>query len=331
MKVAALYGSGLQIEERPVPSPAAGEVLVRVTHCGICGSDLHAPSYGLAAGSVLGHEITGEIVDVGAGVAANRVGERVAVLPLVGCGTCGPCRSGLPARCRTAGQVGLARPGGFAEFVTTGDRETHRLPEALNAARAALVEPMAIGLHLVRRGRVEALDRALVIGAGPVGLAVVAWLRVMGCRSVWVSDPVAARRDLAIVCGADGAIDPLADDVTRTFRTGAGARPTVLFDCAGARLVDAIKVAGNDSRIVSAAYHHTTVPVDVRLGMAKEIDIAFASWYTTAEFAHTIDELCRDRLQIDRLVTDVIKLDELPAAFDALARPHDQGKVIVGF
>lgn len=197
MKVAALYGTELRIEQRDMPVPASGEVLVRVTHCGICGSDLHAPSYGLETGCVLGHEITGKIVDVGADVDCSRVGERVAVLPLVGCGACGACRSGLPARCRTAGQVGLTRNGGFAEFVTTGNRETFHLPDEVDINRGALVEPMAVGLHLVRRSLIDPMQRALVIGAGPVGLAVVAWLRVLGVRAVWASDPVASRRELA--------------------------------------------------------------------------------------------------------------------------------------
>ena len=329
MKVAALYGTELRIEQRDMPVPASGEVLVRVTHCGICGSDLHAPSYGLETGCVLGHEITGKIVDVGADVDCSRVGERVAVLPLVGCGACGACRSGLPARCRTAGQVGLTRNGGFAEFVTTGNRETFHLPDEVDINRGALVEPMAVGLHLVRRSLIDPLQRALVIGAGPVGLAVVAWLRVLGVRAVWASDPVASRRELAVSCGADGTIDPTVDDVTRTFRSAEHARPDVVFDCAGARLIDAIEVAAPDATVVSAAYHHTTVPVDVKFAMAKEINMVFASWYTAAEFTHTIAELRRDRLRVDGLVTNVITLDELPAAFTSLRQPNDSGKVLI--
>ena len=329
MKVAALYGDELHVEQRPLPVPASGEVLVQVTHCGICGSDLHAPSYGLEPGFVLGHEITGEIVDVGADVARRRIGERIAALPLVGCGTCGACRSGLPARCRSAGQIGLTRSGGFAEFVTTGDRETFHLPDDLDTNRGALIEPMSIGLHLVRRARIDPLQRALVIGAGPVGLAVVTWLRVLGIRAVWVSDPVARRRDLAVTCGADGVIDPTVDDVTRTFRSAERARPDVVFECAGARLLDAVECAGADAKVVSAAYHHTTVPVNVKLGMAKEIDLVFASWYTVAEFTHTIAELRRDRLRVDHLVTDVITLDDLPAAFVALRQPNNHGKVLI--
>lgn len=331
MRAAALRGAVLHLEELPVPVPSVGEVLVKVSHCGTCGSDLHAPTYGLEPGIVLGHEITGEIVDIGSGVASTRVGERVAVLPLVGCGSCPACRSGLPARCRTAGQVGLTRNGGFAEYVTTGDRETFHLPVDLDTNRCALVEPLAIGLHLVRRARIDPLHRVLVLGAGPVGLAVLAWLQVIGCRAAWASDPVSARRQLALRCGALGVIDPTSEDVLRAFRTTERARPDIVFDCAGARLIEAIDYAAVDGRVVSAAYHHTTVAVDVRLAMAKEIDIAFGSWYTVGEFTHTIAELCRPRLPVDELVTDAISLDALPSTFQAMSRPNDHGKVLVEF
>ena len=139
-------------------------------------------------------------------------------------------------------------------------------------------------------------------------------------RKVWEHSGIQTRRGVA---------DPTVDDVTRTFRSAERARPDVVFDCAGARLLDAVECAGADAKVVSAAYHHTTVPVDVRLGMAKEIDLVFASWYTVAEFTHTIAELRRDRLRVDHLVTDVITLDELPAAFVAMRQPSNHGKVLI--
>lgn len=329
MRAATLYGDDLRIEHVPVPRPAAGQLLVKVSHCGICGSDLHAPKYGLADGFVLGHEIVGEIVEIGAGVATPRVGEHVTVLPILGCGQCGPCRSGLPARCKTGGHIGTGVPGGFAEYVVTADLQTFRLPNELRGAQATLVEPMAIGLHLVRRSRIDPMDRVLVIGAGPVGQAIVAWLRHFGVRSVWASDPLPRRRALAIEGGADGAIDPVTEDVVRTFRAGAGARPDVIFDCAGARLMDAIEYANVDARIVSAAYHHQPVSVDVRWGMAKEIDLLFASWYTSAEFTHTLDQVHRGLVAVDHLITDVRPLEALPATFHELHGPNDQGKVVI--
>ena len=121
------------------------------------------------------------MVDVGAGGDRRRIGERVAVLPVIGCGECGSCRSGDPTHCRTYRALGISTPGCFAELVVTGDRETFRLPDHLGHDLGALVEPLAIGLHTVQRGRLGGLERVLVQGAGPIGLAVVAWL--VGARA----------------------------------------------------------------------------------------------------------------------------------------------------
>lgn len=329
MRAACLHGSDLRIEEVAEPVPAAGELLVAVDHAGICGSDLQAHAYGLRAGFVLGHELSGEVVDVGAGGDRRRIGERVAVLPVIGCGECGWCRSGDPTHCRSYRALGISTPGCFAELVVTGDRETFPLPDHLGHDLGALVEPLAIGLHTVQRARLTGLERVLVQGAGPIGLAVVAWLVARGVGAVVVSDPVGARRDLAMRCGAQAAIDPLTEDVGRTFRAACGRKPSVIVDCAGGRLGEAVGLAGRDSKIVVAGYHANHVPVDTQQALVKELDVIFTSWYTSAEFVHTIDAVARDRLPVEHLITHRITLDELPATYAALKHPNDQGKVVI--
>jgi (R,R)-butanediol dehydrogenase/meso-butanediol dehydrogenase/diacetyl reductase len=331
MRAACLYGDQLRIEDVSDPVPGAGELLVVVDHAGICGSDLAAHTYGLQEGFVLGHELSGEVVDVGAGGDRRRVGERVAVLPVIGCGECGPCRSGDPTHCRTYRALGISAPGCFAEFVATGDRETFRLPDHLGHDLGALVEPLAIGLHTVQRARLGGLERVLVQGAGPIGLAVLVWLVAKGIGAVVVSDPVAARRDLALKSGAVAAIDPLNEDVGRAFRSACGHKPSVIFDCAGGRLGEAVQLAGRDSKIVIAGYHANHVPVDTQQALVKELDVIFTSWYTSAEFTHTIDAVARDRLAVEHLITHRITLDELPATYASLKQPNDQGKVVVRF
>lgn len=329
MRAACLYGSELRIEDRPAPTPAPGEVLVAVDHAGICGSDLAAHTYGLAEGFVLGHEISGAIVDVGAGVDRRRVGERVAVLPVIGCGDCGPCRSGQPTHCRTYRALGITAPGGFADLVVAGGRETFRLPDHLGHDLGALVEPLAIGLHTVRRARLNGLERILVQGAGPIGLAVTAWLAARGVRGLVVSDPVGARRELALRCGAHAVIDPVTDDVTRAFRAESGRKPEVIFDCAGGRLGEAVGLAGRDALIVVAGYHSQHVPVDTQLALVKELDVIFTSWYTSDEFTYTLDTVARDGLAVEAMITHRIGLDDLPGMYDALKHPNDQGKVVI--
>jgi (R,R)-butanediol dehydrogenase/meso-butanediol dehydrogenase/diacetyl reductase len=329
MRAACLHGSDLRIEDVAEPVPAGDELLVAVHHAGICGTDLQAGRYGLPDGFVLGHELSGEVVDVGPGGDRRRVGERVAVLPVIGCGECGPCRSGDPSRCRTYRALGVTTPGCFAELVVAGGREAFRLPDHVGDDIGALVEPLAIGLHVVQRARLEGLERALVIGAGPIGLAVTTWLVVRGITPVVVSDPVEARRHLALASGAHASIDPVREDVGRSFRHAAGHKPSVIFECAGGRLGDAIALAGRDTTIVVAGYHAAPVPVDTQQALVKEIDIAFASWYTTAEFTHVIDAVARDRLPIGHLITHRIPLDDLPATYAALKHPNDQGTVVI--
>lgn len=329
MRAACLYGSELRIEDRPEPTPGSGELIVRVDHAGICGSDLHADTYGLPDGFVLGHELSGEVVDVGSGVDRKRVGERVTVLPVIGCGECGPCRSGDPTHCRTYRAMGINAPGGFAEFVVAGDRETFRLPDHLGHDIGALVEPLAIGLHTIQRSRLTGIERVLVQGAGPIGLAVIAWLAARGVGGLVASDPVAARRDLAVACGAHAAVDPSTDDLSAVFRSEWGRRPDLIVDCAGGRLGEAVALAARDGRIVVAGYHANHVPIDTQMALVKELDVMFTAWYTSAEFRHTIDTVARDGLSIAEMITHRIGLDELPAMYTALKRPNDQGKVVI--
>jgi 2-desacetyl-2-hydroxyethyl bacteriochlorophyllide A dehydrogenase len=329
VRAACLYGHDLRIEDRPEPTPSRGELLVRVDHAGICGSDLHADTYGLPDGFVLGHELSGEIVEVGREVDRRRIGERVAVLPVIGCGECGQCRSGDPTHCRTYRAMGITTPGGFAELVVAGDRETFPLPDHLGLDLGALVEPLAIGLHTVHRARLTGLERVLVLGAGPIGLAVVSWLSARGVAGLVVSDPVAVRRELALACGAHAVVDPVHDEVARAVRSEWARKPDVVVDCAGGRLGEAVGLVGRDGTIVVAGYHANHVPVDTQLALVKELDVVFTSWYTSAEFVHTIDTIARDGLAVEQMITHRITLDDLPSTYAALKHPTDHGKVVV--
>src|SRR3954463_5561274 len=166
----------LEVAEVPDPSPGAGELVLQVTACGICGSDLKLrPS--MPAGLVMGHEFCGDIVATGADTDTHwREGQHVTALPVIGCGRCLVCIAGEPAHCEQADLGGVGgSPGGFAEYVRVHQRETVALPEAIPPALGALVEPLAVGLHAVERARIRAGDKVLVVGAGPVGLSVIAW------------------------------------------------------------------------------------------------------------------------------------------------------------
>jgi len=210
MRAAVLNDSHhLEVTQIADPSPGPGELVLEVTACGICGSDLKLrPS--MPAGIVMGHEFCGEIVATGADVDATwRVGRHVTALPLIGCGRCLACLAGEPAHCTSGDMVGVGgSPGGFAEYVRVHQRETIGLPEQLDPALGALVEPLAVGLHAVERAHIRSGDKVLVVGAGPVGLSVLAWAARSGASEVVVSDSSAVRREAATQFGATHTVDP---------------------------------------------------------------------------------------------------------------------------
>jgi (R,R)-butanediol dehydrogenase/meso-butanediol dehydrogenase/diacetyl reductase len=184
-------GQPLQIEKVPDPTPEATELVVQVAYCGICGTDLHSTREGAFAAecdSILGHEFCGHIAEVGAGIKNQwQVGDRVTALPFIGCGRCVSCVTGRPFECAQVKLTGMNIPGGFAEFVKTGSSETLRVPDGVSMQSAALIEPLAVGLHAVRVAQLKAGERVLIIGGGPVGLAVSLWCQFFGAQDVLVS------------------------------------------------------------------------------------------------------------------------------------------------
>jgi (R,R)-butanediol dehydrogenase/meso-butanediol dehydrogenase/diacetyl reductase len=317
----------LAVETVPDPKPASGEAVVRVAACGICGSDLHVHQLGyLPAGAILGHEFCGEVVEAAGGLA---VGERVCVLPALSCGRCERCRSGLGMYCAEQRPLGLGQvPGAFAEYVTIAPQHAVRLPPGLDDAHGALVEPLAVALHAVNVARLAAGERCVVVGAGPIGLALVLWARRIGAREVIVSERAPGRRALAerlgatrVVDGADGALaEAVGPDGADVVLEAVGA-PGLVQEC-----------------IQHARFRGRVVVVGVCIGpdrfqpaaaVLKELELRFTLAYERADFVRTIDEIERGDLHPGALVTARIGLDGVPAAFEALGRPDADCKVLV--
>ena len=225
---AAVVGQGGQFEvvSVPDPSPGPGELLLRVTACGLCGSDTKARG-ALPAGTIMGHEFGGEVVAVGTGTSGWRPGTHVAVLPVFACGECQWCQSGHVAHCRSARAVGLGgSPGGFAELTVVTPAAAFPLPPDVDPVYGALVEPFAVGLHTIRTAGLERGDEVLVAGAGPVGLTTIAWARALGARRITAVDPVEARRATAQSVGATDVLASVEGPAaTTTSRSSARASP----------------------------------------------------------------------------------------------------------
>jgi len=318
------------------PAPEADQLVVKVSYCGICGTDLHSTREGaatVACDSILGHEFAGEVVEVGTSLKNQwQRGDRVCSLPFLSCGKCLACVNGRPFECAQIKCTGLDVPGGFAEYVTTGALETIRLPDHLSMENAALIEPLAVGLHALRVAGMKAGQRVLITGAGPIGLAVALWARFLGARDVVISEFAEQRKQLATQLGATAVIDP-AGDLAAQFLDTTGGTPDMIFECVGVPglVQQCVEAAPRHGKIVVVGvceHPDTFMPF---LALVKELQFQFAIAYTRDDFETVIAMLAQGRIDASAMVTDIVSLEEMPAAFEALRTPSHQCKVLTRF
>jgi len=321
----------LTVSEVPDPTPRPGDLVLRVDACGICGSDLHmAHSLKEHPGIVFGHEFCGTVVATGGEATDFHEGDRVVGYPLIGCGACPACRADDIAKCRRVKLVGAQRPGAYAEYVAVSAAQSFRLPDELTADLGALVEPLAVAHHALERTPRAPGEPVLVLGAGPVGLAVALWAQALGAREVVVSDPVPHRRALAETVGAT-AVDPTDADLATAFADLTGGRPRVVVECAGRPgvLQQATEVAAADAHLTlvgACAAPDTFLPV---VATSKELTLQFVVYYRPRDFTQTLHFLSSGRLDPRPLVTGHVALDELPARFAQLMAPSTDCKVLI--
>lgn len=325
MKAVALTADrpNLEVVELPDPNPGAGEVVLRVTGCGICGSDLHVASSMGSPGTVLGHEIAGVVEELGRDVDYVRVGDVVAVRPFVGCGACNYCLAGRQDHCGTFELIGVQRPGGFAEHAVVRASELFALPASVRPEDHALIEPFAVARRALRRAALMPGESVVVLGGGPIGLAVTHWARALGAGHITVSDPLKQRRELARALGADSAVSP--DDVN------AGDGAPLVIECSGKPNVlnQAMQLAAIDGRVAVVGICLANDTIFPWWGLHKELDVRFSLYYGRDDFTDTIDAFASGALSPDGLVTETVNLDALPDRFARLAAQGDAGKIIV--
>ena len=330
----------LEIETIDDVKPEPHQLLLKVHHCGICGSDLHmTESHSISAlpvGSVMGHEFSGEIIEIGSALKGKfKTGQRVAGFPYIQCGVCEACQRGDTTfgACTGAKGIGLGQHhGAYAEYVTIGANGAHALPDIVSSEEGALIEPLCVGLHAVDMARMERGATVLVIGAGPVGLAVMLWARFLGARHVIVSERAENRRATAARFGATDAIDPN-QSLTAQVQKIAGKGPDIIFECVGAPgIINSVMMdAPRGAKIVVAGVCQQMDQILPVIGVVKELTLQFVLGYRPADFDYVIDMIAKDRVEVAHMITDRITLDQLPDAFEALRKPTTQCKVMVGF
>ncbi len=330
-------GAPLAVIDLPDPEIGAGDLLIKVAYSGVCGTDLHLTQPGIARalspGIILGHEFAGEVVEVGRSAGDHwRTGERVTVMPFRPCPTCGAvCKDGFDIICPSVSYLGIGLPGGNAQYVAVGAAQALKLPGPVDLICGALVEPLAVGYHAVRKaGSILGL-RVLVIGAGPVGQAVALYARVAGARSVVVSEPREAARCRAAGLGATATLDPAAGDAGVAFADLVGGPPEVIFECVGTpgMIEEAVRIAPLFGRVIVVGACMEQDHLYPMVALTKELTLTFVLGHDRGDFAFVIDSLLSGRIDPHPLVTEIAEFDRFSAAFEALRGGADSCKLLL--
>lgn len=297
----------LSIEERPLPQPAAGEVRVKVSLAGICGSDSHiyrGHNPFAQYPRVIGHEFFGVIDAVGEGVSAERLGQRVSVDPVISCGDCYPCSIGKPNVCTSLIVLGVHRDGGFSEYAVLPEANAWVIPASIPDELAVMVEPFTIAANVTGQVSPTENDVALIYGAGPMGLTTVQALKgVYGVKQVIVVDRIEERLTMAKNCGADWVINNGQQSLSLLLEEK-GIRPTLIIDaaCHPSILQEAITLASPAARIVIMGFSSEPGSIVQQGITGKELSI-FSSRLNANKFPVVIDWLQHGLIDPAKLVT----------------------------
>jgi threonine dehydrogenase-like Zn-dependent dehydrogenase len=354
---AAIFRNGeIVVDTLREPRPTSGQVLVRTLACGICGSDLHARQHArrlvemsrhfptrkpmdLARDVVFGHEFCCEILDYGPATERRlQPGTRVC---------------SIPGLLTPQGPLGIGysndNVGGYAERMLLSEQLLLEVPNGLLAEHAALTEPLAVGVHAVEKAGVRGNEVPLVIGCGPVGLAVIAALKLKGLHPIVAADYSPARRALAAKLGADIVVDPAQSGPYATWAEHAAMsdeekaarpplqafwpalKPALIFECVGVpgMIQQVFEGAPRDARIVVVGVCMETDRTEPLLGIMKELNVQFVLGYTPEEFARSLRLIAEGEVDAAAMVTAKVGVDGVAQAFADLANPEAHTKIIV--
>jgi L-iditol 2-dehydrogenase len=330
MRSAVLIEPGrIEMEERPIPTPGAGDVLVRVSSVGVCGSDTHYYRHGrignfvVEAPLVLGHEAAGTIVGVGAGVDSSRIGERVSIEPQRPDPDSAETRRGHYNLCPHMRFYGTPPiDGAFCDYVVIGAGYAHRVPDSVSDDAAALCEPLSVGIAAVRKAGLDGGSRVLITGAGPIGIVLTQLARAYGSTDIVVSDPDEARRAQAKQFGATAVVDPSAEQIGEL---GVDA----FIDASGApsAVVDGIRAVRPAGTVVLVGSGAESMELPTQLIQNRELVLTgvfrYANTWPTA-----IALVESGRVDLDAMVTAHFPLEKAAEALDADRTPGSVKSVV---
>lgn len=337
MKAARFYEKGkIVVEDVPVKKPDDHEVLIRVKYCGVCGTDVHIFQGEKGSAEVdppvtLGHEFSGDVVEVGKNVTKVKAGDKVSADPNTYCGKCYFCANGKKHLCVDMKGLGTARDGAFAEYITVPEETVYVAADHLSYEAAAMTEPLSCCLHGMDLADIRTGDTVLIIGAGNIGLLMVQLAKAAGADKVIASEPNEHRRAKAKLLGADICVDPLTDDMEAIIAKEKIQNIDKVIDCAGLTSTgeDAVRFAGKGATVVLFGL---TGPDDV-MGLKpfevfkKELTIK-GSFVNPDTFERAGRLLANGRVKVEDIITGIIPLDDIQEMFESRLYAKD-GKVLI--
>ena len=337
MKQAVMTQPGV-IEYRDIQQPVAkpGEVLIQIRRIGVCGSDIHV-YHGLHPYTpypvVQGHEVSGTIAEVGAGVSGFEPGDIVTFQPQVTCGTCYSCRHGMEHICEELKVMGFQTDGAAQEFFPIAAEKVLKLPASISLDQAAMVEPVSVGVHAIRRAGGVAGKTVLVLGAGTIGNLLAQSARASGASKVMVTDLSAYKLERAGLCGLSCAINPREQDLGEAIQNCLGPdRADVIFECVGVEstITDAVKLARKGSTIVVVGVFGKKPQVDLGLVQDRELTLVGTLMYQRADYLKAIEFIAAGQMVLDPLISSRFSFERYLDAYHTIEAAHgDSMKVMI--